>query len=90
MALRPNAGNGILIFWYLDHIQRRTTAGMTPLNEWSTRAADLYLQHTTLTTNKQTRQGRDSNAQSQQANLRLRSRGHWDRQLVPNTEYCSH
>jgi len=68
-------------FRYLDHTQRRTTAGMTPQKEWSTRGRDLYLQHTTLTTNKQTRHRRDSNAQSQDANLRLRTRGHWDRQL---------
>ena len=28
---------------YLDHTQRRTTFGRTPLNEWSARRRDLYL-----------------------------------------------
>ena len=34
----------LLIFtWFLDHTQRRTTVGRTPLNEWSVRRRDLYL-----------------------------------------------
>jgi hypothetical protein len=28
---------------FLDHSQRRTTVGMTPLDEWSARRRDLYL-----------------------------------------------
>ena len=28
---------------FLDHTQRRTTVGKTPLNEWSVRRRDLYL-----------------------------------------------
>ena len=28
---------------FLDHTQRRTTVGRTPLNEWSARRTDLYL-----------------------------------------------
>ena len=28
---------------FLDHTQRRTTVGRTPLNEWSVRHRDLYL-----------------------------------------------
>jgi hypothetical protein len=28
---------------FLDHIQRRTTVGRTPLDEWSARRTDLYL-----------------------------------------------
>ena len=28
---------------YLDHTQRRTTVGRTPLDEWSARRRDLYL-----------------------------------------------
>ena len=28
---------------YLDHTQRRTTVGRTPLNEWSAHRRDLYL-----------------------------------------------
>jgi len=38
---------------FLDHTQRRTTVGKTPLDEWSARRRDLYL--TTLNThNRQT------------------------------------
>jgi len=38
---------------FLDHTQRRTTVGRTPLDEWSARRRDLYLTtHTTLTTEK--------------------------------------
>ena len=34
----------LLIFTrFLDHTQRRTTLGRTPLNEWSVRRRDLYL-----------------------------------------------
>jgi hypothetical protein len=44
VALRPNAGHGLLILEvFLDHTQRRTTVGKTPLDEWSARRRDLYL-----------------------------------------------
>ena len=34
----------LLIFTrFIDHTQRRTTVGRTPLNEWSVRRRDLYL-----------------------------------------------
>jgi hypothetical protein len=29
----PNAGHGLLILRFLDHTQRRTTVGKTPLDE---------------------------------------------------------
>ena len=29
--------------WFLDHTQRRTTDGRTPLDKWSARRRDLYL-----------------------------------------------
>ena len=66
---------------FLDHTQRRTTVGITPLDEWSARRRDLYLtthnrhtsiaqpstwQHTTLTTDRHPCHWRDSNPQSQQ------------------------
>jgi hypothetical protein len=38
---------------FLDHTQRRTTVGRTPLDEWSTRRRDLYLT-THNTHNRQT------------------------------------
>jgi hypothetical protein len=37
---------------FLDHTQRRTTVGRSPLDEWSARRRDLYL--TTKTHNRQT------------------------------------
>jgi len=54
VALRPNAGHGLLI---LDvsrsHIQRRTAVGRTSLDEWSALRRDLYLT-THNTHNRQT------------------------------------
>jgi hypothetical protein len=42
-----------LSWGFLDHTQRRTTVGRTPLEEWSARRRDLYLTtHNTL--NRQT------------------------------------
>jgi len=71
---------------YLDHTQRRTTVGRTPLDEWSARRRDLY-----LTTHKHSQQ-RNIHApggirthdlsRGAAADLRLRPRGHWDRRLV--------
>ena len=53
---------------FLDHTQRSTTVGGTPLDEWSARRRDLYLtQHTTLTTDKYPCPRWDSNPRSQQA-----------------------
>jgi len=34
---------------FLDHTQRRTTFGRTPLDEWSARRRDLYLTTRTRT-----------------------------------------
>jgi len=59
---------------FLDHTQRRTTFGRTPLDEWSARRRNLYL--TILTTDRHPCPWRDSNPQSQQAN------GHWGRPLI--------
>ena len=54
VALRPNAGHGLLILEvFLDHTQRRSTVGRTRLDEWSTRRKDLYLT-THNTHNRQT------------------------------------
>jgi len=55
---------------FLDHTQRRTTVGRTPLDEWLARRRDLYLTtHTTLTTNKRLCPRWDSNPKSQQASI---------------------
>ena len=53
----------------LDHTQRRTTVGRTPLDEWSACRRDLYLT-THNTHNKHPCPGWDSNPRSQQASGR--------------------
>jgi len=53
LARQPPVGHGLLIHRFLDHTQRRTTVGRTPLDEWSARRRDLYLT-THNTRNRQT------------------------------------
>jgi len=53
---------------FLDHTQRGTTVGRTPLDEWSARRRDTL--HTTLTTDKYPCPRWDSNTRSQQASGR--------------------
>ena len=45
----PQWGRASTFTSFLDHTQRRTTVGRTPLDEWSARRRDLYL--TTHNTN---------------------------------------
>jgi len=73
---------------FLDHTQRRTTFGRTPLDEWSAPHRDLYLT-THNTHNRQTSMnpgGIRTHDPSRRAaaDLRLRPRGHSDR-LVKHT-----
>ena len=68
---------------FLDHTQRPTTVGRTPLYEWSARRIDLYLT-TPDTHNRQISMppgGIRTHDLSWRAaaDLRLRPRGHWDR-----------
>jgi len=65
---------------FLDHTQRRTTVGRTPLDEWSARRRDLYM--TTHNIHDIHAHGgiRTHNLSRRVAvDLRLRPRGHWDR-----------
>jgi len=39
MALRPNAGHGLLILVVSRSYKRHTTVGRTPLDEWSQHAS---------------------------------------------------
>jgi hypothetical protein len=67
----------------LDHTQTHTTVGRTPLDEGSARRRDLYLKtHTLHKTNIHAPGGIRTHAPSKRsaADLRLRPRGHWDRQ----------
>ena len=71
---------------FLDHTQRRNTFCRTPLDELSASRGDLYL----TTHNTRNRQAsmppagiRTHNLTRRAAvDLRLRPRGHWDRQFV--------
>ena len=69
---------------FLDHTQRRTTAGRTPLVEWLACRRDLYL--TTHNTHNRQTPMPPSGIRTQifsrraAADIRLRPRGHWDRQ----------
>jgi hypothetical protein len=72
---------------FLDHSQRRTTVGRTPLDEWLARRRDLYLTtHTTHTRERHPWPRWDSSSQFQQASGRrpttYTARGHWDRQTM--------
>jgi len=42
-AKAPQCATAISFTKFLDHTQRRTTVGRTPLDEWSARRRDLYL-----------------------------------------------
>jgi hypothetical protein len=67
---------------FLDHTQRRTTVGTTPLDECSYHRRDLYL--TTHTTNIHAPVGIRTHDRSGRVavDLRLRPRDHWDRHLL--------
>ena len=67
---------------FLDHTQRRTTAGRTPLDEWSARRRDLYLitQHSQQTNIHALGRIRTHDlSRRAAADLHFRPRGHWDR-----------
>ena len=67
---------------FLDHAQRRTTVGRTPLHKWSAHRRDLYLTtHNTHNRHNIHASGgiRTHNfSRRATADLRLRPRGHWD------------
>jgi hypothetical protein len=65
----PQWARGSSFTRFLDHTQRRTTVGRTPLDEWSARHRDLYLT-THNTHNRHPCLQWDSNPQSQQASGR--------------------
>ena len=79
---------------FLDHTQRRTTFGRTPLDKWSTRRRDRYLT-THNTHNKHPCPPLDSNhnfSRRAAVDLRLRPHGHWDRHIrscTRNTKYIT-
>ena len=70
-ATAPQWAMASSLLWFLDHTQRRTTFGRTPVDEWSARRRDIYLTtHTILKTDKRPCSRWDSNTQSQQASGR--------------------
>ena len=71
---------------FLDHTQRRTTVCRTPVDGWSARLRGLHLT-THNTHNKQTSMPHGAIvthilSRGEAAELRLRPRGHWDRQNI--------
>ena len=79
---------------FLGHMQRRTTVGRTPLEEWPVRRRDLYLTIQTLTRNRHPYPGgiRTHNLSGRAAaDPRFRPQGHWDRlcALLYNSWYKS-
>jgi hypothetical protein len=68
---------------FLDHTQRRSTVGRTPLDEWSARRRDLYLttynSYNKITSKLQVFIRTHDLSRQTAADLRLRPRGHWDR-----------
>ena len=86
----PKRAMASFLMRFLDHTQRRTTVGRTPLDEWSARRRHLYL--TTHNSHIHAPGGiRTHNlSRREAANLRLRTRGHWDRlRLTVTTPQCS-
>jgi hypothetical protein len=86
VALRPTAGQASSFLWFLDHTQRRTTVGRTPMDEWSARRRDLCLKtHNKHNTHPCPGRIRNHNlSRRATADLRLRPRGHWDRHWQMN------
>jgi len=85
MTREPLVGH----FFTITH--RHTTLGSNPLDEWSIRHRDLYLKthnthkrHIHATGGIRTRNSHNLAA----ADPRIRTRGHWDRQLpfIPDSE----
>ena len=66
---------------FLDHTQRRTTVGRTPLDEWSALRRDVYLTTHNTQTNIHAPGGIRTHDLSRRAaaDLRLRPRAHCDR-----------
>jgi hypothetical protein len=75
---------------FLDHTQRRTTFGRTPLDEWSARRRDIYL--TTHNTHViDTPGGIQTDNLDGRANStwRLRPHGYWDRHFNEGKDWNS-
>jgi hypothetical protein len=81
-AQQPQWAKASSFTMFLDHTQRRTTVGRTPLDEWSVRRRDLYLTtHTSSTTDVHGPGGIRTYNLSRRAvaDLRIRPQGQWDR-----------
>jgi hypothetical protein len=82
VELRTNAGVDLSFLKFLDHTQRRFTVSRTPLDEWSAGRRDLYLTHSTLTSEKHPCPWLDSNPRKRvAADLSLRLHDQWDRHI---------
>jgi hypothetical protein len=77
---------------FLDNTQRRTTVGRTPLDKWSARTRDLYMntQHSQQTNIHALGGIRTQNLSRRAAvDLCLKPRGHWERPIanLPTTNH---
>jgi hypothetical protein len=82
---QPPVGQGLSFTRFLDHTQRRTTVGRTPLDKWSVRRRERPLPdntHHSQQTSIHAPGGIRAHNLSKRAavDLRFRPRGHWDRQ----------
>jgi len=81
----PTQPTASLLLRFLNHTQRRTTVGRTPLDEWSARRRNLYLTARN-THNRQTSMPPvcfepTISAGERPQTYTLRPRGHWDRSI---------
>jgi len=85
LALRPNAGHGLLILEVSRSHTSRITVGRTPLDAWSARRRDLpdNIQHSQQTDIHAPGGIRTHNLSRRSAvDLGLRPLGHWDRHML--------
>ena len=94
VALWPNAGHGLLILEV--HTRWRTTAGRTPLDEWSAHHRDLYLTihniHNRQTSMLPVRFKPTISAGERPQTYALDCPGHWDwhtRKITPKNMWNS-
>jgi len=94
VVLRPNVGHGLLILevFQITHNDAPESVGLLWTSDRLVAETSTW-QHTTLTTDKYLCPRRDSNhylSRRAAAHLRLRPRGHWDRQEHTDWKHQSH
>jgi len=90
--IRPQWARAFSFTRLLDHTQRHTTFGKTPMDEWSARRKELYLTTYNIYIRHPCPGGiRTHNLRKRAAaDLRRRPRGHWDRHVILLLENTIH